>query len=184
VDNRTLRGIFDTAPFKWEGTNPTLQRQCGPRLAAFFTRSDPFTAQQSAALERYIVTIPRPPNRYRTAGGLTAAQLRGKATFEREYDKSGNRLTPTQRCAFCHAPPYFTNRNKYNVGTQGPLDTHGVFDVPHLLNIYDSSPYLHDGRAHSLEEIWTLYNPHDLHGRTNDLTKAELEDLIEYLKTL
>jgi hypothetical protein len=35
-----------------------------------------------------------------------------------------------------------------------------------------------------LEEIWTLYNPHDTHGRTNDLTKAELNDLIEYLKTL
>jgi YVTN family beta-propeller protein len=184
VDNRTLRGIFDTAPFKWEGTNPTLQRQCGPRLAAFFTRSDPFTPAQSAALERYIVTIPRPPNRYRTTGGLTASQLRGKAIFEREYDKSGNKLAPTERCVFCHAPPYFTNRNKYNVGTQGPMDTHGVFDVPHLLNIYDSSPYLHDGRAHSLEEIWTLYNQHDLHGRTNDLLKAELEDLIEYLKTL
>ena len=184
VDNRTLRGIFDTAPFKWEGTNPTLQRQCGPRLAAFFTRSDPFTARQSAALERYIVTIRRPPNRYRTAAGLTPAQLKGKAIFEREYDKSGNKLAPTQRCVFCHAPPYFTNRNKYNVGTQGSMDTHGVFDVPHLLNIYDSAPYLHDGVAHSLEEIWTLYNPHDLHGRTNDLLKAELEDLIEYLKTL
>jgi YVTN family beta-propeller protein len=24
VDNRTLRGIFDTNPFKWEGTNPSL----------------------------------------------------------------------------------------------------------------------------------------------------------------
>jgi YVTN family beta-propeller protein len=30
VDNRTLRGILDTAPFKWEGTNPTLsaRRTC------------------------------------------------------------------------------------------------------------------------------------------------------------
>jgi YVTN family beta-propeller protein len=42
VDNRTLRGILDTAPFKWEGTNPSLQRQCGPRLAVFFTRLVPF----------------------------------------------------------------------------------------------------------------------------------------------
>jgi cytochrome c peroxidase len=70
------------------------------------------------------------------------------------------------------------------VGTVGALDTHREFDVPHLNNVYDSSPYLHDGRARSLEEIWTLYNPEDRHGRTNDLTKAELNDLIEYLKTL
>jgi YVTN family beta-propeller protein len=33
VDNRTLRGILDTAPFKWEGTNPSLQRQCGGQRA-------------------------------------------------------------------------------------------------------------------------------------------------------
>jgi cytochrome c peroxidase len=72
----------------------------------------------------------------------------------------------------------------HDVGTASHLDTHSEFDVPHLNNIYDSAPYLHDGRAHSLEEIWTLYNPGDTHGRTNDLTKAELNDLIEYLKTL
>jgi len=184
VDNRTLRGINDTAPFKWTGTNPSLKRQCGPRLAAFFTRSDPFTAEQAAALDRYIVTIRRPPNRYRPGDELTPAQRSGKAIFEREYDKSGNALAPTDRCVFCHAPPYFTNRNRYNVGTASPLDTQGAFDVPHLNNVYDSSPYLHDGRAHSLEEIWTLYNPRDTHGRTNDLTKAELNDLIEYLRTL
>jgi YVTN family beta-propeller protein len=184
VDNRTLRGIYDTAPFKWAGTNPTLQRQCGPRLAAFFTRADPFTPAQATALERYVVTIQRPPNRYRTTEELTPAQRRGKAIFEREYDRSGNALAPTQRCVFCHPPPYYTNRNQYDVGTAGPLDTHREFDVPHLNNIYDSSPYLHDGRAHSLEEIWTLYNQQDRHGRTNDLTKFELNDLIEYLKTL
>jgi YVTN family beta-propeller protein len=51
VDNRTLRGILDTAPFKWEGTNPSLQRQCGARLAVFFTRLAPFTPEQLAALD-------------------------------------------------------------------------------------------------------------------------------------
>ena len=35
VDNRTLRGILDTAPFKWEGTNPSLARQCGARLSVY-----------------------------------------------------------------------------------------------------------------------------------------------------
>jgi len=51
VDNRTLRGILDTAPFKWEGTNPSLQRQCGPRLAVFFTRIQPFTPDELSALD-------------------------------------------------------------------------------------------------------------------------------------
>ena len=47
-----------------------------------------------------------------------------------------------------------------------------------------SAPYLHDGSANSLEEIWTVFNPKDTHGVTHDLAKDELNDLIEYLKTL
>jgi YVTN family beta-propeller protein len=184
VDNRTLRGINDTAPFKWTGKNPTLQRQCGPRLAAFFTRIDPFTPEQSAALERYIVTIPRPPNRFRTDDVMTAAQRRGKRIFERVLDNSGNEIPEKNRCNYCHSYPYFTSREKFDVGTSSSLDTHGIFDVPHLNNIYASAPYLHDGRASSLEEIWTIYNPRDTHGLTNDLTKDQLNDLIEFLKTL
>ncbi|UCH61997.1 MAG: beta-propeller fold lactonase family protein [Fidelibacterota bacterium] len=184
VDNRTLRGINDTAPFKWKGTNPTLKRQCGPRLAAFFTRIDPFIPEQSAALDRYIITITRPPNRYRTGNELTPAQRRGKRIFERMYDNSGNLIPLTNRCNHCHAPPYYTNREVFDVGTNSWLDTHSGFDVPHLNNIYASPPYLHDGRAQSLDEIWTVYNPDDTHGLTNDLTKDQLNDLIEYLKTL
>ena len=54
VDNRTLRGIFDTPPFKWEGTNPSLHRQCGPRLAVFFTRVSPYSSTELDALVRYM----------------------------------------------------------------------------------------------------------------------------------
>ena len=186
VDNRTLRGINDTAPFKWTGKNPTLQRQCGPRLAAFFTRIDPFTPEQSAALDRYIVTIPRSPNRYRTGDDLTPTQRRGKKIFERIYDNSGYLIPEEKRCNYCHSYPYFTSRENFNVGTSSWLDTdaHDTFDVPHLNNIYETPPYLHDGRASSLDEIWTIYNPEDKHGLTNDLTKDQLNDLIEFLKTL
>ncbi|MEE9117381.1 MAG: hypothetical protein V3U02_02140, partial [Calditrichia bacterium] len=100
------------------------------------------------------------------------------------YDNSGNAIPQEKQCSFCHSYPYFTNREKFDVGSSSWLDTHGVFDVPHLKNIYATPPYLHDGRASSLDEIWTIYNPYDTHGVTNDLTKDQLNDLIEYLKTL
>ena len=64
------------------------------------------------------------------------------------------------------------------------LDLEAAYDVPHLNNIYDSAPYLHNGIARDLEEIWTKYNPNDKHGVTNDMTKDQLNDLVEYLKTL
>lgn len=185
VENRTLRGIQDTAPFKWEGTNPTLQRQCGARLSIFFTRNLPFTPEELSALDLYIATIPRPPNRYFTPGTkYTPAQRRGKAIFERTATNDGRAIPREGQCAFCHMAPYFTNRKVFDVGTRQTLDRGGRFDVPHLNNIYDSAPYLHNGMARTLEEIWTVYNPYDQHGYTNDMTKDQLNDLIEFLKTL
>ena len=185
VDNRTLRGIYDTDPFKWEGTNPTLARQCGARLAVFFTRIAPFTPEELQAVNDYTVTISRPPNRYRALGAqLTEAQRRGKIVFERSRTNDGREIPPEGRCVYCHFPPYFTDRQLRDVGSKHPTDRQGTFDVPHLNNIYDSAPYLHNGMAGTLEEIWTIYNPNDTHGVTNDLTKDQLNDLIEYLKTL
>lgn len=185
VDNRTLRGILDTAPFKWEGTNPSLQRQCGPRLAVFFTRLQPFTPEQLSALDYYICTIPRPPNRYRPLGAeLTEAQRRGKAMFERTMTNDGRTIPRQKRCATCHCPPLYTDRRRHDIGTKQEFDRGSEFDTPHLNNIYDSAPYLHNGIAETLEEIWTRYNPYDQHGVTNDMTKDQLNDLIEYIKTL
>ncbi|MGE5488655.1 MAG: multiheme c-type cytochrome [bacterium] len=185
VDNRTLRGILDTAPFKWEGTNPSLSRQCGARLAVFFTRLAPFTPEELAAVDYYITTIERPPNRYRALGApLTPAQRRGKALFARTTTTDGREIPVENRCITCHFPPYFTDRSLHDVGTKQPSDRQGKFDTPHLNNIYDSAPYLHNGMAATLEEIWTVYNPDDTHGVTNDMTKDQLNDLIEYLKTL
>jgi hypothetical protein len=58
-------------------------------------------------------------------------------------------------------------------------------DTPQLANVFESAPYLHDGRCYSLEEIWTVFNPDDMHGTTNGtMDKRELNALIEYLKTL
>lgn len=185
VDNRTLRGILDTAPFKWEGTNPSLKRQCGARLAMFFTRLTPFTPEELAAVDLYVTTIERPPNHYHTPGSrYTPAQKRGKAIFERTTTNDGREIPVKDRCVTCHFPPYYTNRQAFDVGTRQPNDRQGKFDVPHLNNIYDSAPYLHNGMAPTLEEIWTVYNPDDRHGVTNDMTKDQLNDLIEYLKTL
>lgn len=115
---------------------------------------------------------------------MTEAQRSGKAVFERTHTNDGRPIPPTGRCVNCHPGPLYTDRQQHDVGTQTPLDTKGVFDTPHLTNIYDSAPYLHDGTAFSLEEIWTRFNTYDQHGVTNDLTKDQLNHLIEYLKTL
>jgi cytochrome c peroxidase len=71
-----------------------------------------------------------------------------------------------------------------DVGTLADSDDPTKFDVPQLNNVYESAPYLHDGKAATLEEIWTKYNDHDEHGVANDMRKDQLNDLVEYLKSI
>ncbi len=184
VDNRTMRGVANTAPFKWNGRNPSLARQEGPRAAQLFFRSHGFTGADRDAVVAFIESIPLPPNRHVSADGLTPAQERGKILFERDETSDGRYIAIGNRCITCHPRPYRTDRASHDVGTRAYFDTGGMFDTPQLNNMVDTQPYLHDGRCWSLEEIWTLYNPYDLHGAANDMTKQELNDLIEYLKTL
>ena len=78
----------------------------------------------------------------------------------------------------------YTVRLPFKVGSKGPFDTSDSFDAPHLLGVADSAPYLHDGRAQTLEELWTIYNTNDVHGVSSYMNKIQLNDLIEFLKTL
>jgi len=185
VDNRLLEDLAGTEPFKWNGGNPDMPTECGPRTEKFFYRSQSFTPQELTDVVTFVYSLPYRPNRYRLPNGaLTPAQERGKAIFERIKTKNGAPIPETNQCAYCHSGPKFTNQQQLNVGTGRQIDNSPLVDVPQLRNVVYSAPYLHDGAARSLEEIWTVFNPKDQHGVTNDLTKDELNDLIEYLKTL
>ncbi len=185
VDNRSLENLAGTEPFKWNGGNADMPTECGPRTEKFFFRSQSFNQQQLTDLVTFVFSLPYRPNRSRLANGdMTPAQERGKAIFERAKFKSGKPIPNSNQCGTCHSGPKYTNQKQVDVGTGKSTDRSPVIDVPQLPNVAYSAPYLHDGSARSLEEIWTVFNPKDTHGVSNDLTKDELNDLIEYLKTL
>lgn len=185
VDNRSLLGIAHTAPFKWNGKNTSTFMQCGIRFARILTRLEPFPPGDLAALVAFMRSLTPVANPYRASGGtLTPSQQHGQQLYVREAMKDGTPIPAGNRCATCHPGPLFTNRHLADVGTRSRDSSIVAFDTPHLTNVYDSAPYLHDGRARSLEEIWTVYNPEDKHGVTRDMSKRDLNDLIDYLKTL
>ncbi len=184
VDNRLIEDLRGTEPFKWNGGNPTLGVECGPRTEKYFYRSQSFDDQTLVDLVTYIRSLPSRPNRFRAANGeLTPAQERGRVIFNRVADKLGQPIPPSNRCGSCHSGPKGTSQKSFDVGTGRAVDNSSLFDTPQLMSLALTAPYLHDGSAKSLEEIWTVYNSQDRHGRTNDLTKDELNDLVEYLRT-
>ena len=184
VDNRLIEDLKGTNPFKWNGGNPDLPTECGPRTEKYFWRSENYDDLTLTDLITYMRSLPSRPNRWKLPGyELTAAQARGKAIFERSVDKFHQPIPLQNRCSYCHSGPKGTDQKSFDVGTKKPTDDMSKFDTPQLRNVALTAPYLHDGSAATLEEIWTIYNPEDKHGRTNDLTKDELNDLIEYLRT-
>jgi len=186
VANRTLRGIRETAPYKWNGHNPDIATQCGPRIAKYLFRSEGFNTQELEALIVYLNDVPLPPNRHLAPDGqLTEAQERGRAIFYRDQTGTGQVIPVQNRCYTCHpAATHYTNRISTEVGSATKYDTSGLFDTPQLDRVYEDAPYLHNGEALTLEEIWTVFNNNDTHGVTSDMSKEQLNDLIEFLKTL
>jgi len=179
LDNRSLMGVAGTGPFKWNGKNPSLEVQCGPRFAKVLMRTDPIPQKELLDLTTFIKSLPPQRVIARSADGkLTPAQERGKAIFFATTTSTGKEIPHERRCSTCHRPPLYTVRLSFDVGTGG------MFDTPHLLGVADTAPYLHDGRAQSLEELWTIYNTNNLHGVSSYMNKIQLNDLIEFLKTL
>jgi YVTN family beta-propeller protein len=186
VENRTLYSIEGTEPFKWNGKNPDLETQDGPRTAMYIFRSHGFNANEVNDLVGYIFSLHLGKNPHLAADGqLTEAQTRGQRLFLRETANSGAEISPLQQCATCHSPlTHFTSKFSIDVGTATKYDTTTTFDIPQLEGAVMKPPYLHNGEALDMEEIWTRFNPEDKHGLTSDMNKAQLNDLIEYLKTL
>lgn len=117
--------------------------------------------------------------------GLTPAAERGRQIF----------LSSETGCATCHPAPLYTDSVprpaseivRHDVGTGGddPSEKMGpAYDTPTLLGVYRSAPYLHHGRAATLDDVLTTCNPADQHGKTSHLDAAQRADLVEFLKSL
>ncbi|HXK17362.1 MAG TPA: hypothetical protein VNG33_06160, partial [Polyangiaceae bacterium] len=104
---------------------------------------------------------------------------------------AGREIFLSAGCAPCHSGPDFTDSPLnvlHDVGTL--LPTSGMrlgatltgIDTPTLKGLWQTAPYLHDGRAASLQDVFAITG--DQMGVTGNLTKTELEQLVRYLLEL
>jgi YVTN family beta-propeller protein len=116
-------------------------------------------------------------------GKLSKAAERGKQMF----------FSKEVGCANCHNGPYYSDSNLqkpyklHEVGTGGddPSEKMGpLYDTPTLLGVYRTAPYLHHGKAKTLRDVLTSCNKQDKHGKTSHLSSGQVDDLVEFLKSL
>lgn len=95
----------------------------------------------------------------------------------------GKHLFSQSKCNDCHTPPLFTNKKMYDFGV---ADERGIkaYDVPTLKELWRTAPYWHDGSKATIKEILTDERILGVHGTTEDLDQADLDDLSNYLMTL
>ncbi|MFN3649663.1 MAG: beta-propeller fold lactonase family protein [Armatimonadota bacterium] len=170
--SRDLRtGIGGTAPFRWSGADAHLEQFVEEEVTGLLYGPRP-TPEETAALIAAVDAFRLPPNPHREeSGDLTGEARQGKALFE---GKAG--------CSGCHAGPKAggSGLNAW-IGTTPEGKT---LDVPQLVGVYDSAPYLHDGRAATLEEIFARWNAAGKHGKAQELTPEELKAVLRYVREL
>ena len=135
------------------------------------------SSQQVDDLLAYLVSLRPDINPHLDAEGKPSeAAARGKVLFDGKAD-----------CGGCHSGPLFTNQKMYNVGVTTPNDPprhKGSYDTPSLIEAYRTAPYLHDGRALTLEDVLTTHDELGRHGKAKGLNASEIDDLVEYLRSL
>ena len=151
------------------------------------------------ALSQFMLLIVSDQSKYdrviRNQATFTSAEIAGKEVFE-------------NKCSTCHPAPLFTTFGYANNGLDTAFEDlgrgrisessvdEGKFKIPTLRNIALTSPYMHDGRYQTLDEVLDHYDQHVLPSATLDpffkqsdppgirLSPDEKEKLKTFLQTL
>jgi len=125
--------------------------------------------EEAVAIDEYLKSLKPVASPYLRNGKLSDSARRGRKLFE----KAG--------CGKCHEGPLRTDLKEHDVGTGTGLDKDRRFDTPTLVEVWRTAPYLYDGRAVTIGEMLTKYNPEDKHGVTSNLTDDQIKDLAAFV---
>jgi len=144
------------------------------RLGIAITHGPDLVSSKLDALRAYQHSLPAPAP---PAGSFDAAVAkRGQAVFQRT-------------CAGCHVGGSGTDNNngKLHAASETGMDTayaartaNRAYRTTPLRGLWQHPPYFHDGSAATLTDVVAHYNQ----VRTLNLTAAQQQDLVEYLKSL
>ena len=182
-NTKSLLFAHETLPSMWQGVrdNPELDGwntelqglQCIRTGFEFilFTQPD---EDKCRDIDAYLKALQPVPSPYLTEGTLSAKAERGKIIFE---DRSVG-------CTKCHPAPLFTDNKMHDVKSRCYYDTVSSFYTPTLIEVWRTSPYLHDGRYVDMKDVFKHGKHCGVAGDVAGLTDEQIDDLVEYLLSL
>jgi YVTN family beta-propeller protein len=167
-----LYELDQTPPWTWHGYRTDLVDALDHSLKT--TMLGPAASQGDArALAAYLSTLKLPPNSNQPQLEASDSLRRGRDIFH----------GPKGGCVNCHLGSHFTDTLIHDLGLGTREDSKAEFSTPTLRGVFRKVLLLHDGRAESLKEL--LRNQHaPLQVAGESLTEGELDDLVEYVRSL
>ena len=163
----TLRGLYQTAPYFWDGSREDARRRGRAHARGRDARREARrarTARRSSPIccrSRPSIAGASSPTARRSSPSTLSAR-RGHAVFAKA------------ECVDCHPAPAFTRPRLVDIGSGGS------FAVPTLRGVPGPAPWGHDGRWSSLEDAVRA----NLDAGGVKLGADEIAQLLEYLKLL
>jgi len=170
--NNTKSHLFShqTPPTTWTGTRP--HAEASVRAGFHFIEFAEVPEKDAVAVDAYLKSLRPTPSPYLENGKLSAAAERGRKVFE----KAG--------CGSCHAGRLYTDMLKHDIGTGRGSEKGTAYDVPTLVEVWRTAPYLHDGRAPTLKALFTSASSGPVLNLTGRLSQREIDDLIVFVLSI
>lgn len=148
-----ISGIRDSAE---------LAVRAGYRFIQFFDISE----EDARCVDEYLKSLTPVPSPYLVNGELSEKAKLGKKVFEK------------LKCGECHSGVYYTDMKMHVIGED--VEFQYGWDTPTLREVWRTAPYLFDGRAATMEDVFKVHK----HGIDKKVSKKEIEALTEYVNSL
>jgi YVTN family beta-propeller protein len=126
------------------------------------------------AIDEYLKTLTPVPSPHLVGAELSPAARRGKDVF----------FSSRINCARCHPEPLYTDLKSHDVQSRGRYDRRSEFDTPTLVEVWRTAPYMHDGGYTTIKQLIRDGRHGSTVGDVDSLTERELNDLVEFVRSL
>jgi hypothetical protein len=137
--------------------------RAGFKLIQFFNIDE----ESAECVDAYLKALRPVPSPYLADGKLSKKAEEGRKVFDK------------LNCGTCHSGPYFTDMKMHRIGED--IEFEKGWDTPTLIEVWRTAPYLFNGSAATLEEVFAKFK----HGiEKQKVSPKEMETLVEYVNSL
>ena len=161
---KSLLFSHPTPPSMISGIRETAEWavRAGFKFIQFFD----ITEEDAVCVDAYLKSLRPVPSPYLVDGELSDLAKEGRKIFEK------------LNCTECHSGPYYTDLKMHRIGED--IEFEKGWDTTTLREVWRTAPYLFDGRAATMEEVFEIHK----HGIDKKVSKKEIKALTEYVNSL